>query len=1354
MVTTPRSSAVRYAIAIAAIAACVLVQMATWPLLEPTPYQVFYLAVGVIAWRYGSGPALLAIALGLLSVDYLFHPPLYRLDFGVEAIGPVLFSTLAALTIARLGAISHRTREELTEAHDALEQRVHERTLELERKNAELLRENTERERAQEALRRSERHSRLINENALDVITILGPDGSILYASQSVERVLGYRADELVGTNAFERVHAEDLAGVTEVFSMAIEQLGTTRSVQLRFRHMDGSWRVLEVVGRNLLDDPVVAGVLLSSRDVTDRWEAERSLQQQQEFLSAVLENAQDAIVAFDAEGRLTFFNRAARDIYPSARLSIPVQEWIGEYETYDADGVARLETAQIPLVRAVHGEQFRDVGMTIHGADGEAHTLLASGRPINDLSGRRLGAVVVAHDITELQRAEREREKRILEQTARRAGEEQQRRLEFLVSAGATLGESLEFERTLSSVARLAVGVLADWCVVDVLDESGTPQRIAVRHVDPERETLARELMRFPPDPAKSLGVPKVLRSGVPELIEDVTEEFLSTAARSPEHHSIVERLGTRSAMFVPLVAHERVVGAISFFRSGDRRYDEADLALALELARRCAHAIESARLYQSERRTRALAERAAERTAQLQSITAAFGEALTTQQVADVMIDLGLPIVGGAAGSLAIIADSGHELEIVRSAGYPTAALLRWTRFSIDTPVPIAEAVGTGTPLFIVSREELAAAYPHLESIIETPHEGWAAVPLFAEERIIGAVGISFDDPTGVVFEPENRQMILALARQCGQALDRARLYEAERRARAEAEQARRSLGAIAEASAVLSAQLDFHATLRSIARLAVPMLADTCVVDVLEPEGTMRRVAVAGANHRTEQLLVEMMKRYPTGSRESLRYEVLDTGRPILVAETDENWIRRVAVDEGHASMLRELGQRSYLYLPLRARGRTFGAMGLASLDGRRRFDEGDIPSSQEIALRAAVALDNARLYEEANEANRAKDEFLATVSHEVRTPLNAILGWSQMLREGTLDEATASHAVEAIERNARVQAQIIEDILDISRVIAGKLRLEPRRIEIAPVVAAALDAVRPSADTASVALSADVPAGLPSLVADPGRLQQVLWNLLLNAVKFTPAGGAVTLGVRTTSTEVEFTVTDTGAGIDPEFLPFVFERFRQAEGGSGRRHGGLGLGLAIVRAIVQTHGGTVAAASEGLGRGSSFTVRLPLPARELATGAREAIAGEPASIDESRALLGLRIVIVDDEADARDLLTLTLTRNGAEVRCAGCASDALAIIEEWHPDLLVSDLAMPVEDGFSLVERLRGLSSDNGGTMPAIALTAYARLEDRERAIAAGFQEHLAKPVDPQRLVRVLASLAGRPSEYDA
>jgi len=374
-------------------------------------------------------------------------------------------------------------------------------------------------------------------------------------------------------------------------------------------------------------------------------------------------------------------------------------------------------------------------------------------------------------------------------------------------------------------------------------------------------------------------------------------------------------------------------------------------------------------------------------------------------------------------------------------------------------------------------------------------------------------------------------------------------------------------------------------------------------------------------------------------------------------------------------------------------------------------------------------------------EAERANRMKDEFLATVSHELRTPLNAILGWSHVLRAGKPDEATVARALEVIERNAQTQAQLIEDILDASRVIAGNLRLNRGPVDLAVVINAVIDSVRLTAEAKAIQLGVILDPSARRLQGDASRLQQVVWNLLANAIKFTSPGGRVDVRLERADGRAQITVRDTGEGVAAEFLPFIFDRFRQADSTITRRHGGLGLGLAIVRHLVELHDGTVAAESAGEGYGTAFIVRLPLA--ESGEGARP---GPAASGGSPPALQGMQILVVDDDRDALDVLTLVLTEAGAAVRTAASATEALGLLRWIRPDVLVSDLAIPDEDGYSLIRNLRAMERESGRETPAIALTAYVRVQDRARAVAAGFNIFVEKPVDPDELIAVLAGIA--------
>jgi PAS domain S-box-containing protein len=430
------------------------------------------------------------------------------------------------------------------------------------------------------------------------------------------------------------------------------------------------------------------------------------------------------------------------------------------------------------------------------------------------------------------------------------------------------------------------------------------------------------------------------------------------------------------------------------------------------------------------------------------------------------------------------------------------------------------------------------------------------------------------------------------------------------------------------------------------------------------------------------------------------------------------------------------------------PIRNRqGEVIGASKIArDITERRHFEEElERLLLQERSLRA-----------EAERAARLKDEFLATISHELRTPLNAILGWATMLRRGPLDELTAARGIEAIERNAKAQAQLIEDLLDVSRIISGNLRLELKPIALSSVVKGAMDSVQLAADAKEIRLQMVLDPAADNVRGDAARLQQVVWNLLSNSIKFTPPGGSVTVEIDRVDSTAQMTVTDTGEGISREFLPFVFDRFKQADGSTTRKHGGLGLGLAIARHLMEMHGGTIAASSPGEGLGSTFKVHLPLAtANRIVSGElepninRASTSLESATAVDAPDLQGLRILVVDDEADAREMLKAGLNQFGANVMIVGSAQDALDLLMTWRPDVLVSDIGMPAEDGYSLIEKVRALSSEQGGDVPAIALTGYVRVEERMRALAAGYQMFVPKPVEVSELGVIIVGLVGPP-----
>jgi len=412
-------------------------------------------------------------------------------------------------------------------------------------------------------------------------------------------------------------------------------------------------------------------------------------------------------------------------------------------------------------------------------------------------------------------------------------------------------------------------------------------------------------------------------------------------------------------------------------------------------------------------------------------------------------------------------------------------------------------------------------------------------------------------------------------------------------------------------------------------------------------------------------------------------------------------------------------------------------------------RRHVDElsgyiTELQRSEEARGQLLLRAERARI--EAEAANRIKDEFLATLSHELRTPLTSLLGWASVLRESRHDETVVSQGLEAIDRNARVQAQLIDDLLDVSRIVSGKLHLDVRPLDISSVIRTAIRVVQPAAEAKGLTLEYYAQPGVGAISADSARMQQIVWNLLSNAVKFTPRGGKIFVRLEQDGSNARITVRDTGLGIDPEFLPRVFDRFLQADSSTTRSFGGLGLGLAIVRHLVELHGGTIWAESEGAGKGATFSATFPVIADRMDPHtlgqSGEFLASELVYLD------GLRVLLVDDEAEARQILSTVIARRGAEVKACETAAEALEVLMDWRPHVLMSDIAMPDEDGYSLIGKVRSLPKDKGGETPAAALTAYARDEDRERALDAGYQMHIAKPISAGQLVMTIARLVGR------
>jgi signal transduction histidine kinase len=682
----------------------------------------------------------------------------------------------------------------------------------------------------------------------------------------------------------------------------------------------------------------------------------------------------------------------------------------------------------------------------------------------------------------------------------------------------------------------------------------------------------------------------------------------------------------------------------------------------------------------------------------------------------------------------------------------------------------IRVTDALGGGAPAEAARLSNNEAVTDQTREIIRalvpclTPDKPASSLvvpnPLGDGEVSMACLRLGLQEETGTLmvgskrrdFPTELESLLLKVAvNQAALALQQAGFLEERRRAEEKLREQTEIVQAIHRVGQVLSAELDLKKLVQAVTDAATELSRarfGSFFYNVLDSHGGSYML------YTLSGVTVEHFSRFPMPRAADLFGPTFRSEGTILIEDVKKD--RRYGKNSPYYGIpAGQLPLTSYLAVPVLSRsGGVLGGLYFGHPDAGV-FKERDARIIEGLAAQAAIAMDNARLYENVQEASRAKDEFLATLSHELRTPLNAILGWIRMLRTGKLDESNFERGLEAIERNSKSQAQLIEDLLEVSRIISGRLRLDLRPVDLVSIINAAIDAVRPPVAAKEIRLEVMLDPKAGPVSGDPNRLQQVLWNLLSNAAKFTPKGGRVQVRLERMNSHVEITVSDTGSGISAGFLPFVFDRFRQADSSYTRNHGGLGLGLAIVRHLVELHGGSVHAYSAGEGQGATFTVKLPMMiVQDMYRFPAEAVerlhptAGTQIAFECSPVLEGLRVLVVDDDPDARDLLTTVLRGCQADVTAVSNAAEALEAISRQKPDVLVSDIEMPGEDGYSLIRNVRALDVEHGGRIPALALTAHARVEDRLRALSAGYKAHVAKPVEPAELVMVIASLAGR------
>jgi signal transduction histidine kinase/CheY-like chemotaxis protein len=707
---------------------------------------------------------------------------------------------------------------------------------------------------------------------------------------------------------------------------------------------------------------------------------------------------------------------------------------------------------------------------------------------------------------------------------------------------------------------------------------------------------------------------------------------------------------------------------------------------------------------------------------------LTEVLGRATTLQAVYDGALDALQEGLGVERASV-LLFDAANVMSFVAwrglSAEYRAAVTghTPWRPDSTDVaPICIADVVA----------DESLASYQPVFAAEEIRALGF--FPLVHGGRVIGKFMLYYREPHAC--DQQEVQLAQTIAGQIAFGIARVR-------AELELKREHERLSFLARASEALASSLDYQTTLEHVAELVVRELADWCAIDLREEDGQIHRMAVRHRDPSREAAVAKLRTLDVILQRSENLHRVVNVGTPTLGQHAD--WPRIEAMYGDHPETietLRMLGITSYMAVPLVAGGRSFGAISIVSADPNHLFEPSDLELAVELGRRAGYAIDNARLFREAQAANRAKDEFLVTLSHELRTPMTSTLGWSAMLRSHELAPDTFKLAIETIDRSTRAQAKLIDDILDVSRIISGKLELSVTPLDLRDVINVAIDAIRPSIVAKNLDLHVALSDSPTVAVADASRLQQVLWNLLSNAVKFTPSGGSidVTLHPRE-GTIARITVADSGSGIPTPFLSHVFERFRQADSGISRSHGGLGLGLAIVKSIVELHGGTVSVASEGEGRGATFTITLPLAASsETSPMLSEAMA--------PLMLSGVSVLLVEDEDDTRTMLSAALRGFGARVTAVRSVAAAVESISTATPSVVISDIGMPEVDGYGLMLHIRRSENEAVRQVPAIALTAYVTAEDQARVLANGFNFHLGKPVDPLVVAKTVREAAGR------
>jgi PAS domain S-box-containing protein len=1199
-------------------------------------------------------------------------------------------------------------------------------------------------------------------------------------------------------------------------------------------------------------------------RQIAERERAEVALAREQDFLRAVLDHAADGIVACDGDGVLRFFNGAARAFHGAAERPLPPERWAEQYDLYLPDGTTRMTKEQVPLFRALAEGSVKDVEMVIAANGHPPRLLTANGRAITDAEGRKLGAVVVMHDLTARKQAEAQRERAIREEAARREAEASAQRLRESEGRFRLMADAVPQIVWITDAEGRVEFFNQQWSKYTGIDYPlATADDVAATVLHPDDRAATGAAFQTAMRTGQTFAVEHRIRSAAGEyrwfLVRGEPHRDVQTGRITRWFGASVDIHDRRRAEEAQRQSEERLRAV---FEQTEAGIAQVDLTGRFVLA--------NERYAQIVGRTREelLGLRMQDIThpddlpgnlALFQKMVADGSpfviekryvrpdgtEVWVSNSVSLIRGEGGKP--GGVVAATVDITDRRQAEQVLQESEAHARRIIDNTLAFVGVMTPngtLTEANATALRAGGLRRQDVVGrkfwdcywwSYdPQVQTRLREAvlrAAGGEVVRYDVVVRMAGDTRMPIDFMLSPVKDDHGR--VTHLIPSGMDIAERVRAEEEVRRSQRQLASVIDNAPSAVFIKDVRGRYLLVNVPFERMAGVPVGSMTGKTDADLFPPEiaaqfrGEDERVAASREPMAFEESFefkgqhltfvtskfplrdeagevyavcgiatdVTALKRAEAAVRESeqrlrLGLRAGRTGtwdwdiaanrvvwseqlyefhglRPEEFGGTSEDFAKLVHLEDAeHVGLLIQGALRDGKPYEVEFRTvRPSGEVRWLFTTGQVTRDNGGNPvrmmgATIDTTDRKQAEAERERLLEservarfEAERASRMKDEFLATLSHELRTPLNAILGWSQILAKSEDVSQEIGEGLQIIERNARAQTQIIEDLLDMSRIVNGKVRLDVQPVELASVVHAAVDTVRPTAEAKGVRLQVVLDPLAGPVSADPSRLQQVFWNLLTNAIKFTPRDGRVQVVLERVNSHLEVAIADTGSGIKPEFLPHVFDRFRQADASTTRRHGGLGIGLAIVKQLVEMHGGSVRAKSAGEGMGSTFTVALPLaPLRNLPEH-HEAERRHPAApasgpSDLCAEIAGVRVLVVDDEPDARGLVKRLLENCGAEVRTAASAGEAMTLLTEERPDVLISDIGMPDEDGYALIRMVRALPPDRGGAVPAVALTAYARSEDRVRAMRLGYQNHVVKPVEPAELVTVVATLAGR------